>query len=204
MIFAAFLRIRKLIRVLRHQLFSDSDQNPLLVTLAHINSALWPRSSCLQATFGSRLVLPLYNCYAKLLLWCGALMSSKHAQLLYRAIHEKVGIVPWDSHRSMGELWRKGNGFWWGVMNRDSIKMMARGVAIELIWPAKGGRCRRMLCHYEVKCRKALWLQARETLCSNCKRSQSNESRFVLCKKYELLLRSPVAINPKRLRQGSR
>ena len=40
-------------------------------------------------------------------------------------------------------------------------------------------------CHYEVKCRKALWLQAREALCSNCKRAW----RFFLCKKCELLLR---------------
>ena len=35
-----------------------------------------------------------------------------------------------------------------------------------------------------------LWLQARESLWSNWKRTQSSESRFFLCKKYELLLRS--------------
>ena len=54
-------------------------------------------------------------------------------------------------------------------------------------------RARRNSCrtwHVEVKCRKALWLQAREILWSNCKRTQSSESRFFLCKKYELLLRS--------------
>ena len=37
-----------------------------------------------------------------------------------------------------------------------------------------------LICHYEVKCCKALWLQAREALWSNCK---SSESRFFLCKK---------------------
>ena len=31
------------------------------------------------------------------------------------------------------------------------------------------------MCHYEVKCRKALWLQAREALQSNCKRTQSSK-----------------------------
>ena len=37
--------------------------------------------------------------------------------------------------------------------------------------------------HYDVtKYRIALWLQAREALWSNCKRTQSSESRFVLCK----------------------
>ena len=45
-------------------------------------------------------------------------------------------------------------------------------------------------CHYEIECRKALWSQGREVLWSNCKRTQSSTSRFVLCKKYELLLRS--------------
>ena len=35
-------------------------------------------------------------------------------------------------------------------------------------------------CHYEVKCRKALWLQAHDAI----KRTQSSESRFYLCKKY--------------------
>ena len=45
-------------------------------------------------------------------------------------------------------------------------------------------------CHYEVKCRKALWSQVRKALWSNCKRAQSGESRFFLCKKSELLHRS--------------
>ena len=43
-------------------------------------------------------------------------------------------------------------------------------------------------CRYEVKCRKEIWLQAREAVWSNSKRSQSSESRFSLCKKYELPL----------------
>ena len=42
------------------------------------------------------------------------------------------------------------------------------------------------LCR-EVKCRKALWLQACEALWSNCKRTQSCESRVSLCKIYEQL-----------------
>ena len=40
--------------------------------------------------------------------------------------------------------------------------------------------------HYEVKCRKALCLQAREALWSNCRRTQSSESSFFLCEKYEI------------------
>ena len=32
------------------------------------------------------------------------------------------------------------------------------------------------MCHYEVKCRKAFWLQAHETLWSNCKQTQSSKS----------------------------
>ena len=36
---------------------------------------------------------------------------------------------------------------------------------------------------------KALWLQAHKALWSNCKQTQSSESRFFRCKKYELLLR---------------
>ena len=43
---------------------------------------------------------------------------------------------------------------------------------------------------YEIKCHKALWLQAREAVWSNCKRTQSSVPRFFLCKKYKLLLRS--------------
>ena len=49
---------------------------------------------------------------------------------------------------------------------------------------ARKNSCRR--CLYEVKCRKALWLRAREALWSNCKRTQ----RFFLCKKFKLLVRS--------------
>ena len=45
-------------------------------------------------------------------------------------------------------------------------------------------------CHCEAKCHKALWLQAREELWSNCMRTRSSKSTFFLCKKYELLLRS--------------
>ena len=48
----------------------------------------------------------------------------------------------------------------------------------------------RRKCHYEVKRRKALWLQRREALRPNCKRMQSSESGFFLYKKYGLLLRS--------------
>ena len=43
------------------------------------------------------------------------------------------------------------------------------------------------MCHSEVKCRRALWLQAGEALWFNCKRTQSSGWRFFLCKKYELL-----------------
>ena len=71
MIFAAFLRIRKLIRA-RHQVFRDSqsDQNPLLVTLAHINSALWPRSAACRLDSAERCSRCI-NCYAKLIMvWC--------------------------------------------------------------------------------------------------------------------------------------
>ena len=44
-------------------------------------------------------------------------------------------------------------------------------------------------CHDKLKCCKAIWLQPREELRSNCKRTQSSESRFFLCEEYELLLR---------------
>ena len=50
-------------------------------------------------------------------------------------------------------------------------------MAIELIWPAKGGRCRRMLCHYEVKCRKALWLQVHE---HSVRAPEPNQSRNII------------------------
>ena len=43
---------------------------------------------------------------------------------------------------------------------------------------------------WATKSHKASWLQAREALWSNCKRTQSSESRYFLCKKYELLLRA--------------
>ena len=49
-------------------------------------------------------------------------------------------------------------------------------------------QCR--MCHNEVKCCKGLWLQVHKALWSNCKWTQSNESRFFLCKKYEMLLHS--------------
>ena len=45
-------------------------------------------------------------------------------------------------------------------------------------------------CHYEVKRRKALRLQVREALWCNCKRTQSSKSRFFLCERHKLLLRS--------------
>ena len=46
----------------------------------------------------------------------------------------------------------------------------------------------RTTCHYEAKCRKALWLQAHKALWSNCKQTQSSKSWFFVCKKCELLL----------------
>ena len=60
-------------------------------------------------------------------------------------------------------------------------------------------RARKNLCrtgHYEAKCRNAIWLQAREALWSNCKRTKLSESRFFLCSKYELLLRSLQILEP--------
>ena len=65
---------------------------------------------------------------------------------------------------------------------------------------ARKNLCR--TCHYEVKCRKALWLQACEALWSNCERTQSKELRFFLCKKYELLLRSVCSSNVRLLSSG--
>ena len=41
---------------------------------------------------------------------------------------------------------------------------------------------RTLVSLYEVECRKALWLQAREALWSNCLRTQSSELRFLPCK----------------------
>ena len=43
---------------------------------------------------------------------------------------------------------------------------------------AQKNSCR--TCFYEVKCRRALWLQECESLWSNCKRTQSSELRFFL------------------------
>ena len=65
----------------------------------------------------------------------------------------------------------------------ETMRLRMRG-----FFRARNNSCR--MCHCKVKCRKALWLQLREALWSNCKRTQSSESRFFLCKKYELLLRS--------------
>ena len=69
----------------------------------------------------------------------------------------------------------------------ETIKLQIRG-----FFRAQKNSCR--TCHYEVKSRKALWLDAREALWYNCgppKRTESNESIFnLLCKKCELLLRS--------------
>ena len=65
----------------------------------------------------------------------------------------------------------------------ETIKLRIRG-----FFCAWKNFCR--TCHCEVKCRKALWLEACEALWSSCKRTQTSWSRFFLQNKYELLLRS--------------
>ena len=56
----------------------------------------------------------------------------------------------------------------------ETIKLRIRSLL-----RARKNSCR--TCHYEGKCRKALWLQAREASGSNCKRTKSSEARFFLC-----------------------
>ena len=65
----------------------------------------------------------------------------------------------------------------------ETIELRIRG-----FFHARKNSCKTR--RYDVKCRKALWLRAREALWSNCKRTQSSKSRFFLCKKSEQLLRS--------------
>ena len=66
----------------------------------------------------------------------------------------------------------------------ETTKLRIRGFT-----RARKNSCR--TCHYGLKCCKALWLQARKALWSNCQRTQPSQSRFFLCKEtYELLFRS--------------
>ena len=58
----------------------------------------------------------------------------------------------------------------------QTIKLWMRG-----FFRARKNSCR--TCHYEVKCRKTLWLQAREAVWSDWKQTQSSESRFFLRKR---------------------
>ena len=60
----------------------------------------------------------------------------------------------------------------------ETIELRTRG-----FFRVRKNSCR--MCHL-AKCRKALWLQARGALWSNCKRSQSSGSIVLLCKKYQL------------------
>ena len=52
----------------------------------------------------------------------------------------------------------------------------SREYHFQKLW--NGELVQNLMCHYEVKCCKALWLQAREALWSNCK---SSESIFFSC-----------------------
>ena len=51
----------------------------------------------------------------------------------------------------------------------ETLKLRIRG------FPARNNSCKTF--HYEAKCCKVLWLQARQALWSNCKRTHSSESR---------------------------
>ena len=52
-------------------------------------------------------------------------------------------------------------------------------------------------CHHEVKCRKALWLQARKALWSISKRTQSSASRFSCVRKMNCCFARCAADNKK-------